>query len=490
MPACGHVRSAGVACAHMRGAALRVLTARAHRPEPRLVSALDLLLGVLELPPMVLISSALKELSLYQFWGTVAEQDPVSGLFHFPLTLTAVRPGSDAAAEGLRAGDQIVCWSSTNGGKFQDVDVLHDGNQLSARKFVDEATQNWLQAGGQCTVRVRLAPRCLQYPRCNGAIVECMDAFDFSRVCDECGMQQRSSMISSKADFNDCCRTAVPQAESIAVAETVVGRNAGVASATALQRAGKPGVGKENEEARKDLRLAQQRDKAREDISRYGEALQLSDTAKQEALRLFNLVADSNMVGGKVTRLTDGGKINTYKATVLASIHCASRLAGPPQPIGWILSVADVGAGETKHAVNKAVKIILEKAPIPAMEPRALIPVLCNRLGLPFSFEQQVCGQVYMIKEKLPKVAGNALLVASVSIVCLASMHRSSAATVGCEQDMCLRVSDVSGLAVSTLRGHVEKVLCGHEVRPGAISAVDVHLDQSIVTTGKRKTLG
>merc|ERR1712167_32490 len=96
-----------------------------------------------------------------------------------------------------------------------------------------------------------------------------------------------------------------------------------------------------------------------------------------------------------------------------------------------------------------AVKIILEKAPIPAMEPRALIPVLC-----------------------------------------WASMHRSSAATVGCEQDMCLRVSDVSGLAVSTLRGHVDKVLCGHEVRPGAISAVDMHLDQSIVTTGKRKTLG
>ena len=311
---------------------MRVLTARAHRPEPRLVSALDLLLGVLELPPMVLISSALKELSLYQFWGTVAEQDPVSGLFHFPLTLTAVRPGSDAAAEGLRAGDQIVCWSSTSGSKFHDVDVLHDGNQQSARKFVDEATQNWLQAGGQCTVRVRLAPRCLQYPRCNGAIVECMDAFDFSRVCDECGMQQRSSMISSKADFNDCCRTAVPQAESSAVAETVVGRNAGAASATALQRAGKPGVGKENEEARKDLCLAQQRDKAREDISRYGEALQLSDTAKQEALRLFNLVADSNMVGGKVTRLTDGGKINTYKATVLASILIPGLFSKHPIP--------------------------------------------------------------------------------------------------------------------------------------------------------------
>lgn len=41
-------------------------------------------------------------------WGCVAGQVEATGLFKYPLTLTAVHPFSEAACAGLRPGDQVV----------------------------------------------------------------------------------------------------------------------------------------------------------------------------------------------------------------------------------------------------------------------------------------------------------------------------------------------------------------------------------------------
>ena len=141
-------------------------------------------------------------------WGCIAEQDPVSRRFRSPLTITGVRLNSEAAALGLRAGDQIVSWSKNMSGApdykaaLSTESSVRSAAGLSWRTsyYVDEETQQMLCQGGACRMRVRPAPRCSTL-RCLGTIMENADSFDHSLVCDECGVQEVSTCFRFRLRF-------------------------------------------------------------------------------------------------------------------------------------------------------------------------------------------------------------------------------------------------------------------------------------------------
>jgi len=149
-------------------------------------------------------------------WGCIAEQDPVSRRFRSPLTITGVRPNSEAAAFGLRAGDQIVSWSKNMSGApdykaaIRTESCVRSAAGLSWRPsyYVDEETQQMLCQGGACRMRVRLVPRC-STPRCPGTIIENADSFDHSLVCDECGVQAVSPRVYLRFCFRFRCACAI-----------------------------------------------------------------------------------------------------------------------------------------------------------------------------------------------------------------------------------------------------------------------------------------
>ena len=141
-------------------------------------------------------------------WGCLAERDPVSWRFCYPLTITGVRPNSEAAAFSLRAGDQIVSWSKKESGAPDYKDVMStesiERSTMSLYRrpsyYVDEETQQMLCQGGACRMRVRPVPRC-STPRCLGTIMENADSFDHSLVCDECGVQEVSTCFRFRLRF-------------------------------------------------------------------------------------------------------------------------------------------------------------------------------------------------------------------------------------------------------------------------------------------------
>lgn len=218
-----------------------------------------------------------------------------------------------------------------------------------------------------------------------------------------------------------------------------------------LQRAGRVGAGKENEAARREGRMQQQQTKAREDISRYCDALHLPLVAKEEAAQLFEEVAKRSK-----TRLKNGGVIDKYSSLVLASILCASRLVCQPRNIQQLLAVADLGTGETEKRVNQALIQITctVTRPIPPVDPHDVIREMC-RLYLPdlsVSFQQCAWDKVDFLRKS--RFAGAPHTIAAVALVLVAS-----AASGVCDNGMCQRVSEASGLAVSTLQKHAKSAL-------------------------------
>ena len=396
----------------------------------------------------------LKEATLdgepWQPWGTKAEQDPSSGSFFWPLTLTEVKPGSLAAAAGLRPGDEIVKWrgdapTTYNIISHVEIEQCSSGGYLKCRSFVDGKTQKWLETGGTCQVLFRPVPRCIQ-PRCPGNIIVKQDALDHARICDECGVVQQSSLISTSAEWrsfegeDDSANRVGKASAPTMLSETGMGMNAAAAAATSLRRAARPGAGMENREARWEGRAHEQRVRASQDISRYCQALHLPQHTQTQALQLFDdtVAADCK---GKQQRLKAGAFIDQYSAVILASIHLASRITANPKPVGWILSVADGGAGTTEKAVFRAVERVKNacQRTIPPMEPGPLITFMWGSLSLPPSRQQLAHDAVKAIQTRTQ----NAAVVAAVAIVHAAGL------------DTCGRVSETSGVDDKTIHTHL-----------------------------------
>jgi transcription initiation factor TFIIIB Brf1 subunit/transcription initiation factor TFIIB len=417
-------------------------------------------------------------------WGCKAEMDSETHCFRYPLTITQVRPDSVAAYAvvdkksgliGLRKGDQIQGWiCSTFGDKADYKQVLprdsykntaHGGHILE--RTVDEETQEMLDSGGSCRIYVRLAPRCTK--GCLGEIHEVQDRFDHCLVCVTCGLVQRSSLICAQSEWRNFADDDASELKSrVAVActsaftadtraecarqETVISalratvRGGAVAG---LQLARRPGAGKENEAARREERLGMQEAEARQDICRYCSALGLAEIVRTEALEIFGKVANSSHA-----RLKAGSCIDSYTATVLGSIHVASRVACAPRTIAAILSVADRGTTE-KDVGNalKKIKVVYNK-PIPPLDPKLLITFLCGHyLQLPVRFELLAQGYVDVIEKKLPTSCPPAT-IAAVALVYTLSL---TAANHG-DQDILSRVSKASGVATCTLQTHLSAI--------------------------------
>ncbi len=403
-------------------------------------------------------------------WGCQAQRDPATSRFCYPLTLTAVHPHSAADRAGLRAGDEIVGLKPPGASGVCDVrgeQGLEPAGHgyYRPRLFVDGATQQLLEAGGECELRCRLAPRC-GTPQCTGSIVRSCDQFDHALVCEECGQVTTWSLWTNGDEFEASRRCAVSsadafvaqqgeqgggsagQAASSARQETVMA--GGGARDSALVRAKRVGAGKDNEAARREERMQKQHAKAREDVVRYCDALALPVVAREEALQLFAAVANASK-----TRLKHGAVIDNYYSAILASIHCASLLVASPRPVNAILAVADIGAGATLSSVFAWVKKIrtAHRRPIPSMTPDMLIGDMCGRLlQLPFSYQQQACAVLPVVQE----ACGGAgpVTVAAVAIVVVAS--RTAGA---CDTHMCRRAAEASGLSQATLLTYATKVL-------------------------------
>jgi transcription initiation factor TFIIIB Brf1 subunit/transcription initiation factor TFIIB len=216
-----------------------------------------------------------------------------------------------------------------------------------------------------------------------------------------------------------------------------------------LQQARRPGAGKEYEAARREERLGMQQAAARQDICRYCSALGLAEIVRTEALEIFGKVANSSHA-----RLKAGRCIDSYTATVLGSIHVASRVACAPRTIGAILSVADWGATE-KDVGNALKKIqLVYNKPIPPVDPKLLITFMCGHyLQLPVSFERLAQGYVDGIKKKLPASCPPAT-IAAVALVYTLSLTAAN----HCDQDILSRVSEASGVATCTLQTHLSAI--------------------------------
>ena len=396
-------------------------------------------------------------------WGCQAQQDEATRRFCYPLTLTVVHPRSAADRAGLRAGDEIVGLKPPGASGVcyvrgeQCLDRAGFG-YYRPRLFVDGATQQLLEAGGECELRCRLAPRC-GTPQCTGSIVRSRDQFDHALVCEECGQVAASSLFTNGDEFEASQRCAVSsadafvaqqggQAESSARQETApAGRGV---QESALERATRAGAGKQNEVARREERMQKQHAKAREDVVRYCDALALQVVAHEEALQLFAAVASASK-----TLLKSGAIIDNYYSAILASIHLASLLVDTPRPVNAILAVADVGAGATIQSVYVWVKKIraAHHRPIPSMQPDMVIGDMCGRLlQLPFSYQQQACAVLPVVQA----ACGSAgpVTVAAVAIVVVAS--RTAGA---CDTHMCRRASEASGLSQETLLSYARKAL-------------------------------
>jgi len=344
-----------------------------------------------------------------------------------------------------------------------------------------------------------------------------------------CGLVQRSSLISAESEWRNFADDDGSQLKSrVAVActsaftedaraecarqETVIsaratGRGGAV---TGLQQARRPGAGKEYEAARREERLGMQEAVARQDICRYCSALGLAEIVRTEALEIFGKVANSSHA-----RLKAGRCIDSYTATILGSIHVASRVACAPRTIAAILSVAD--RGTTEKDVDNALKKIqlVYNKPIPPVDPKLLITFMCGHyLQLPVSFERLAQEYIDAIEKKLPVscppatiaavalVYTHSLTAANKSITSLTSQSRlpsaaSGAATeseitgakklqkdrrlcdeatrskieawmskaapapevdIHCGQDMLSRVSEASGVATCTLQTHLRAI--------------------------------
>ena len=451
------------------------------------------------------------ECPLRTSWGCKAEMDPETHCFRYPLTITQVRPDSVAAYAvvdeksgliGLRKGDQIQGWiCSTFGDKAGHKQVLprdsykktaHGGHILE--RIVDEETQEMLDSGGSCRIYVRLAPRCCT-KGCLGEIHEVQDRFDHCLVCVMCGLVQRSSLISAESEWRNFADDDASELKSrVAVAwtsaftadaraecarqETVISdrRATGRGGAgTGLQQARRPGAGKEYEAARREERLGMQQAAACQDICRYCSALGLAEIVRTQALEIFGKVAINSHA-----RLKAGRYIDSYTATILGSIHVASRVACAPRTIAMILSVAD--RGTTKKDVDNALKKIqvVYNKPIPPVDPKLLITFMCGHyLQLPVSFERLAQGYVDTIKKELPAACPPATIAA----VALVHTHSLTVAKrlcdeatsskieawmskaepapevdIHCDQDMLSRVSEASGVATCTLQTHLSAI--------------------------------
>lgn len=396
-----------------------------------------------------------------QAWGCKAAQDRATGRFFYPLKLTGVSLDSEAARAGLREGDVVVAWKAPDARSFQLASAEEccswvQGGHYRLEQYVDTETQKMLERGGACQVRVRLAPRCIKHG-CPGNIVRWEDKLDHALVCDECGIVQRASLVTNDSEFegksrgwtSSACSFTSDAAAACARQETMLA--GGKLAKGGLHRAHRAGTGKENARARREERMQRQQAKAREDISRYCDALELPMVAKLEAQHLFDTVANA-----KNTVLKSGSCIDNYASLIIACIHCASLIVSVPKIVPRILAVADAGAGETPARVLDWVKRVraAHNRPIPALDPCLLIRGMCARdLGLPISFEETACRSLPIITATINKSPPPSTL-AAVAVVFVASMTSGKL-----DEDMCQRVSEASGVAPSTLRLYVTSAL-------------------------------
>ena len=399
-------------------------------------------------------------------WGMLAEQDPQTGSFRFPLVVTDVRTGSEAedvplllkgafgrpqvVGRGLEIGDTIVACKLAGADGFQNVVQIHS----EAGMFVDKLTQSALERGGPVHLRVRGRPCCRETLHCRGRLLRCDDQSDSSIVCEECGVTHASRLATLGTEFEATQRALLESSEPIMRNKPASELMETLPFVRGARTSGRPGSGKDHAAARWERRMQNQHVKAKEDIARYCEPLGLSKVAQDEALLLFESVANI-----RNARLKNGACIDNYTSTVLGSVHCASLCVGAPRTIRMISAVADIGPGENESRVFDAVKRIRQhsKKRIPNLDAQSLTRVLCTYyLQLPIEMETRACSSVCMVKDALVRTCKDPKpgTVAAVTVVFAASR---AAGVV--DESMCSHASQACGLSEKTVRSHVITVL-------------------------------
>jgi len=149
-------------------------------------------------------------------------------------------------------------------------------------------------------------------------------------------------------------------------------------------------------------------------------------------------------------------------ASVLGSIHVASRVACAPRTIAAILSVADRGMTEMDVGNTlKKIQVVYNK-PIPLVDPKLLNTSMCaHYLQLPVRFEHLAQGYVDAIKKKykdaIKKEMPASCPPATIAAVALVYTLSLTAAN-HCDQDILSRVSEASGVATCTLQTHLSAI--------------------------------
>jgi len=114
------------------------------------------------------------------------------------------------------------------------------------------------------------------------------------------------------------------------------------------------------------------------------------------------------------------------------------------------------GAGETEKSVGTALKTLKKTSTrqIPLADPHHVIKETCRLYlqDLTLSYEQYACSTVDFLKRRLMTCGADTL--GAVALV-----YAASVASGVCDNAMCQRVAETSGLAESTLRQHVQTAL-------------------------------
>ncbi len=152
--------------------------------------------------------------------------------FFYPLRITKVHRNSEAEGAGLRVGDVIAGWTLARESGFKHLSA--DTCFSSLQQFVDEATQQMMEAGGPCHMRCRIALHCITH-QCTGTIVRETNCLDDVMVCNGCGLRVNSSLFTALDEFEASTRCAVSSVDAFVVQQGVLVR-LGQFAATASDR--------------------------------------------------------------------------------------------------------------------------------------------------------------------------------------------------------------------------------------------------------------
>lgn len=275
-------------------------------------------------------------------------------------------------------------------------------------------------------------------PECGGRVE--MNAVE--TVCEECGLVIDEHAIDHGGEpvyDDEAERTGAPLTASRHDwgLSTTIGRKTDT-NGNALSTAKRRQLGR----LRREQRRGQFRSKAERnlghglgEVQRVVSVLELSETHRERACRLFRSVQNEDLLRGR-----------SIEAMAAASVYAACRCTGHPLPLADVVDAARVKKGRVMNAYS----VLNEELELPAqpMRPRAFLARFSSDLDLP--------GRVRRRAESFEERAAERGVVGGASPSGFAAACLYVAAR---EADWRLtqsRVADAAGVSTNTVRNHRE----------------------------------